>query len=129
MSLDDHKFFVEELHQIAPKLEALKTSRSQAFFYDAITEAIIWEDELPDSRESKLVWALRPIFRYRASLILGQPDARCEPYWRLASDLFPSWIGFRPERLHPAPEVVEFLRKKVTETEISIRRMMDKAKI
>src|SRR5262245_32316515 len=126
MDVDSTDIFVKGLRLAARELDSLATAKSETFRYDAITESIIWDDELPADYGggSEKVWSLRPIFRFRASLILGEPDLEWERYWQLAKQLFPKWIGFSKGRLNPATEVKEFLRKRIVETETSVKRMM-----
>jgi len=80
-----------------------------------MSASIIWRDELPPPEKRGLAhaWGLRPTFGYRASLILGKPDRSLEEYWTLGERLFPDWVGFRPERSAPDPEIASFLEREI----------------
>jgi hypothetical protein len=120
--------FVKGLRSLASDLDSITVATSDRYHYDAITESIRWEDELPQSygRGGERLAALRVIFRYRASLILGEPQAEWERYWQLARELFPRWIGFDATRLNPSPEVREFLRAHAAETAAAVARSIER---
>jgi hypothetical protein len=113
--------FVDALHAIAPDLDEIRNPQSEVYRYDAITEAIIWNDELPVRCSVEKIQSLRPVFRYRASITLGQPDVEWERYWQLAKSLFPHWVGFSSERVAPGPEVTSYLRRQVDDTRRQVR--------
>lgn len=82
-------------------LQNLRLSSNATFFYDIMSDALVWTDETPPLGGSYTVhhtWYLRPVFRYRSSLIEGIPDSRFEPAWIEALSLFPTWIGFLTDR-------------------------------
>lgn len=73
--------------------------------------ALYWSDEIPNV----LTWlaenSLRPVLRYRTSLILGASEIQWLDYWKVANRAFPKWIGFMPARCSPNKVLVEHLRR------------------
>ncbi len=71
--------------------------------YDMLADAVVWSDEWPelgsnDNLElANAVGWLRLVVRHRTCVMLGQ-GSEYEPFWRRAQELFPTWVGFRPER-------------------------------
>jgi len=111
---------IRYLHLIAQSMARLCEVRSECVSFDCMSYGVIWQDEMPplDQRGQAHSWGLRPVFGYRTSLILGQPDPSLEEYWTLAKHLFPEWVGFRPERCEPSAELAAFVAeesKRVTE--------------
>jgi len=104
---------IESLRLIANGMNSLNTVGEGAYSFDAMSASIIWDDELPPLhlRGSAHSWGLRPVLGYRASLILGTPDRTLEEFWLLAKQLFPDWVGFRPERCARSPELAAFLER------------------
>jgi hypothetical protein len=86
--------------EIADAMRQLKPDAGAVLFYELMSDALAWSDEIPEM-ESQQVRAFRPLrflLRYRTSLILGQPDQRYQEYWDEALTLFPEWPGFEPRR-------------------------------
>lgn len=108
---DYRELGIEHLKLIAKSMDQLREVRSERYSFDSMSASVIWEDELPSAQKRDLAhsWGLRPIFGYRASLILGKPDQSLEEYWNLATQLFPNWVGFRPERCKPSQEIASFV--------------------
>ena len=89
---------------LAKTLESLVRSKTAELFYDLMSDALVWSDEIPKPGSEIRVgdlWHLRPILRYRSSLILGVPDVPYEHGWNAARLSFPNWIGFLVERRAP----------------------------
>lgn len=89
--------FSNQLGQIAARMNALIKSSEAAIHHDLLAGALWWSDERPAFDEPEHHWCLRPILRYRTSLILGVPDERYESAWEAAKQLFPAWPGFAEE--------------------------------
>jgi hypothetical protein len=88
--------------KLAPFLELLKKDENAKFFYDLFADALVWSDEVPPpdfpNRVSFNTAELRGLWRYRTTLILGQPDEKRRPAWEKAIECFPNWPGFDPKR-------------------------------
>ena len=78
--------------------------------FDLMSGGLVWPDEAPE--QVKAVWALRPLWNYRMSLLLGEPPGQREAaVWNKARELFPEWIGFSPDRCIPTPELSALARE------------------
>lgn len=94
----------EELIAIAASMASLRRSPDATVQYEALSDGLVWSDEVPRSGIKKAS-DLRPfrfLLRYRTSVILGIPDERYKEYWFMAQKLFPEWPGFHAERQSPA---------------------------
>lgn len=89
-------FTESNLAVLAPHLNSLNEIRTERYFFDLMTESMIWEDELVPVhlRATLPVNALRSIFYYRGTLMEGKPDDAHQQYWETAQKLFPHWVGF-----------------------------------
>jgi len=76
--------------------------------YDLMSDAIVWEDEIPTLFIGDSL-VIRLLFRYRTTVLLGNPDRELECYWRHGQSLFPEWPGFNPSRNRPSQELLKFL--------------------
>ena len=124
---DETDSIIRDLTVLAPVLNDLPAVADGPFRFDLFSESIIWDDELPSgSLRSKLLWSLRPVFYYRSTLSQGHPDTKSQRYWVVAHQLFPSWPGFRPERLNPAPEILRLLIQKRQEIECAVQRSLQR---
>jgi hypothetical protein len=110
---------------IAEFMQALRPSPEATLSYDQFSDALVWSDEWPAVAMVRVpeCWCLRPVFRYRSSLVLGAPDITCETYWNEALRLFPQWAGFEPRRRCRswAPVLEEFRR----EASADLNRLFD----
>jgi len=90
----------QELHDIAPKLNQLTADPDARVYFEWMSGGLVWSDELPPIKERVPgeSQCLRGIWRYRSSLIMGNPAEKCRPWWEKAQELFPNWPGFLPER-------------------------------
>ena len=84
---------------------------SATVFYEVMSGGLVWSDEVIRDVPTPVIWALRPLFAYRTSLILGTPQVKWSSYWNACFAMFPSWIGFRPERSVATPELLRVLKK------------------
>lgn len=99
---------LKRLDTIAERMNALQQSSSATPSYDLMAGAIWWSDERPEFDRAEDHWCLRPVLRYRTTLILDSPETRWLPFWERSLELFPSWPGFHLARTTPSPELVEF---------------------
>ncbi len=90
----------QALRQIAPKLNQLQEDGSARVHYELMSHGLVWTDELPplDQVEPGECTCLRAIWRFRSSLIMGEPEEKFRPAWEEAQKLFPHWPGFLPQR-------------------------------
>lgn len=103
---------IEPLRQYAGRLNRIDAPSPEATpFYEIMSGGLVWSDEKISDIPSEAIWALRPLFAYRASLILGEPEEKWRSYWNECRTLFPRWIGFHPDRQRQAPELVICLKK------------------
>jgi len=93
----------DQLRAIAGRLAALRPSPTAAVFYELMSDALVWDDEIPDLNAGGAgeFHCLRFIFRYRTTLILDRPDERFRGHWDEAGRLFPAWPGFDAARRSP----------------------------
>lgn len=80
-------------------------------FDELMSGALLWPDECPVDAPVELAWALRPVFAFRTSLMLGRPRLEFAALWGHAIRLFPNWVGFRPERRAPEPGLLRVYRR------------------
>src|SRR5665213_684927 len=79
--------------------------------YELMSGGLVWTDERITSVPSEVIWALRPLFAHRASLIKGELDAKWAAYWAACIEMFPRWIGFLPERAKPTAQNIALLKR------------------
>lgn len=92
------------LAAVAPLLNDLKASPDAAPLYDLMSGGLLWTDEFPDFRALRKIpgWGVvRLLFRFRTTLILGEPDAELRFCWEAGQALFPGWPAFDPGRCTP----------------------------
>ena len=91
----------EQLRAIAGRMRELKPAAGASVFYELMSDALVWDDEIPDLAAGDVgeFHCLRFVFRYRTTLLVGQPDERYRRFWEEAARLFPYWPGFDPRRL------------------------------
>lgn len=94
---------VQQLAAIAPRMRELKPAPEASVFYELMSDALVWSDEIPDleTGDVRTFHCLRFVFRYRTTLMLGAPDGRFQGVWEEARKLFPDWPGFDPRRQAP----------------------------
>jgi hypothetical protein len=92
-----------QLQQIADRMRGLTRSPDAKMFYELLSDSLVWTDEIPELSAGQVASqrALRFVFRFRSSLMLGKPEERYRVYWEEAQALFPDWPGFDPERRSP----------------------------
>lgn len=105
----------ESSHQcehIAATISSLVKLPEAVIGFEALAGALYWSDEVPRLDDPDYTSWLRPILRYRTTVILGEPDQRYEDAWRQAKRLFPKWPGFASERCRPDSQLAVLYRKK-----------------
>jgi hypothetical protein len=90
----------EQLARIASVMNSLRATSEAQISYDVASDALVWTDELPRPGLFRVreLWCLRPVLRYRTSVILGKPDEQYRAIWEAARKLFPDWAGFELQR-------------------------------
>ena len=129
-SFDPHRWLTD----YADHLNAISRRRWFGFpFYDVLAGAVVWTDETrrwPRRRRTpvEVIWALGGLWAYRTSLMLGQPRAELEAYWRLGLERFPNWVGFHPKRRIATPKLLRLCRDGGAQTDRlagDLKRMAD----
>jgi len=96
----------------ASRLDAISAPAPAArVFFEVMSGALVWSDEVVKGVPTKVVWSLRPLFAFRSSFIVCQPQEKLRFYWDACVSLFPHWVGFVPARSKPSPQLLEILRK------------------
>lgn len=102
----------EALRLVAPVLSELKVDPQARLGYELMSDALIWSDELPPpaNREDAVIDTncLRGVFRYRTSLMLGEPVEKYRASWDELKRLCPNWPGFLPERARHDPARIKY---------------------
>jgi hypothetical protein len=99
--------YLADLPKIADDMKRLKRSERAVVRYELLSGSLVWSDEFPKGTKASTD-CLRFVFRYRTSLILGEPDKPYEIFWNEAQRHFPDWIGFSPDRTSPSSELAAF---------------------
>ncbi|MCC9608318.1 hypothetical protein LOC68_10885 [Blastopirellula sp. JC732] len=80
---------------VAQVLNLLTIQDGAEIRYDMLSDALYWSDEIPrDSGDNFDFACLQPVFRYRMTLMLGDPDVEFQTAWEIARGMFPKWPGF-----------------------------------
>jgi hypothetical protein len=56
-------------------------------------------------------YAYGVLFAYRTSLLMGTPREDLRYAWDEVRQRCPEWIGFRPERVAPTEELLDYIRQ------------------
>lgn len=108
----------QTLAAYAERLNATKSPATDAtVFYETMSGALVWSDEMDDRTPVRLIWALRFLVAYRMSLMLSKPRDELRPLWDFSQSLFPNWVGFGLERRAPNPELLDVYRRRDTRWE------------
>lgn len=84
-----------------------------------MADALWWSAERPNFQNAEDHWCLRPLFRYRTSVILEAPEEAYQTFWERGLQLFRNWPGFDPERRQSSEGLKAFCRRKYAEALIS----------
>jgi hypothetical protein len=85
--------------------------RTEPPFYELMSGALVWPDETRPDTPVEVIWALRSVFAYRTSVMLGEPRTELAKFWEHAISHFPKWVGFLPERRASDPELLAIYRR------------------
>ncbi len=101
-----------EIQSVAREINACARAKPLASgFRDMMADGWVWTDEAPEGKNSfDAINVLRPVWNYRTSLIVGEPDIRCKNYWDAGLKHFPDWIGFDRRRSLPTVLLAERIR-------------------
>jgi len=121
----------EQLASIAEVLNTLSEPTATEPRYHALAGALFWDDERPGVSERKPfeTWsALRYIFRFRTTLILGTPEEQYRGLWEFAKTQFPNWVGFDPRRCEHNEQLAETYRALDDESMIKMEKLFGSPK-
>ncbi|HEY5316070.1 MAG TPA: hypothetical protein VIK18_26315 [Pirellulales bacterium] len=99
------------LSTIAGAMNSLTKAPDAVIHYDMLAGALWWSDERPASGQIGNSDCLRVVFRYRTSVIIGEPESQYLPYWLAAENEFPKWPGFAVERCRPNEGLAALYRR------------------
>ena len=110
------------LDQLAAELNALEIQVDAALNYDVLSDALVWEDEIPplQGRRPSTFWCMRALLHHRTCMILKIKEGLDPQLWDDARSLFPNWPGFSVSRCRSSRELEEVYRQK---SRRSLRRM------
>ncbi|EMI45182.1 hypothetical protein [Rhodopirellula sp. SWK7] len=103
---------LDRLETVAEQMNACKRSWFAKLNYDMMADALWWSDERPDFADAEDHWCLRPLFRYRTTLILDAPESQWLPFWDRSLELFPDWPGFHHSRTKPDSKLAAYHSRK-----------------
>jgi hypothetical protein len=86
-----------EIDRLAPIMNALLPHDEATYDYHLMSDAFIWEDELPSFDVGDDL-VIRYLLRFRTSLLIGSPIDSLREYWEFAKTRWSKWPGFRPDR-------------------------------
>jgi hypothetical protein len=116
--------FITAFREIAERLNTLKPDPKATYFLECLSGGLIWTDERPPfDVNAEELGALRMLWNYRTSVLVGKPRAEFRELWDLAVAVAPRWPAFRPERFTPSPELVDFIEKRKKASDRSIERL------
>ena len=98
----------DDIRALAGVLGSLTPTSDSVARYDAMSDAVVWTDELPVHRPPHEWWALRTLLRHRSLMILQQPSVY-QACWLEGLTSFPNWPGFLPERCNPSEQLKRIL--------------------
>jgi hypothetical protein len=115
-----------QLRAVAPRMRELKPAPDATVFYELMSDALVWSDEIPDLDTGDVsdFHCLRFLFRFRTTLMTGAPDERFRSLWDEAKNLFPDWHGFDPRR--QAPEFRPVYQRFCEQAKADIRELFNK---
>ena len=106
------EFAIKLLKEHATYLNAIRwRGWRTTISYELLSGALIWSDEIREGMPRDLINALKILFAFRTSLMLGKPREEFRPAWDASLQLFSKWIGFRPERRAQTEKLLEIYRR------------------
>ncbi|MEK6235766.1 MAG: hypothetical protein N2C14_13745 [Planctomycetales bacterium] len=100
------------LSDVADRMNELEQREDAELSFDLLAGAVLWSDECPKVASTFDQVCLRPVLRYRMSLILGKPEPKHFRWWEEAQRCFPRWPGFSPERSQPSDSIIAYYNRK-----------------
>lgn len=94
------------LRDWAAHLDTITEQRVTQPFRDILADGLIWRDETIETTPFEVILALRLVWHYRTGLIIGE-QRRFSETWQIAREMFPHWVGFRPDRYGPSTELAQ----------------------
>lgn len=123
---DDNQNFdpIRSLAEHAQLLNAIDSpADSPRISYENMSGGLVWSDETHKEMPIEVFWALRFIWAYRTSLMLGKPRDELRNLWEQAESVIPQWVGFRMERRQPTPELLAIYRRGEVSLKMYLRDM------
>ncbi|HZZ73558.1 MAG TPA: hypothetical protein VFE24_14995 [Pirellulales bacterium] len=104
--------WMEQLAAISTDMNNVRLRTDAVLQYNLVADGIAWSDEYPSGMagRTKDFEVLKLLFRYRTTLLVGEPFEPFRQYWFRALELFPDWAGFAPKRLIPSDELIDFYK-------------------
>lgn len=122
-NIDLAYFGMEALESHAEHLNALCSPSPNALpQYDILANAITWPDETNSHTPIKVIHAQRQLRHYRSHAMLTNESPN-HAIWDYCKNLFPNWVGFRPERCTATPELLEFYRREQIAMRWGLRKL------
>ena len=90
----------------AEHLDGITEPRVVQPFRDILADGLIWRDETIESTPFEVISSLRFVWHHRTGFIIGE-QRRFADTWQLARELFPNWVGFRPDRCGPSADLAD----------------------
>ncbi len=100
---------MEDLSHLTRVLAQVVYDSSATPRYDVMSDGLVWSDEAPLKQPPREWWTIRPLWRHRAALMLGEAPPFAE-LWDAMQRLCPVWPGFRSERCSQAQRLLDILR-------------------
>ena len=84
------------LDQLAAELNALEIQVDAALNYDVLSDALVWEDEIPplQGRRPSTFWCMRALLHHRTCMILKSKRALIRNYGTMRGVCFRTGQGF-----------------------------------
>ena len=102
--------FLAAFREIAGRMNVLESDPEAQCCFEYLSGALVWTDERPPFRvNAEELGALRMLWNYRTSLLLGTPRVEFQDIWDSALALAPQWPGFLPGRRQPNPDILALI--------------------
>jgi hypothetical protein len=115
--------FITAFEHLAARLNSLAPDPDARCFFEQLSGALIWTDERPGfPTDLNELGALRMLWNYRTSLLLGKPRTEFKSLWTAAKKLAPHWPCFLPDRRQPHPDLLALLPESVIRSHLRHRK-------
>jgi hypothetical protein len=102
--------FISAFRRIAGRLNVCKADPKAECFFELLSGGLIWTDERPSfEMDVEELGALRILWNYRTSLLVGKPRTEFQDVWDTAIALAPHWPGFLAERQRPRSDIMALI--------------------